>query len=100
MVVVSGELDGVTATQLAPYLNRLQAGNHAIVDLWDVVECDADGIAALVEAKQRAEAASRGFAVVVDPAGPARKALEAADPGIPIFHDRHPARAAVQQAPS
>ena len=99
MVVASGGLDGVTGTQLAPYLGRLQAGNDAIVDLWDVVECDADGIAVLVKAKQRAEEAGRGFAVVIDPAGPARKALEAADPAIPIFHARHPARAAVQQPP-
>jgi hypothetical protein len=98
MVVASGELDGQTGERLAPYLRRLQPGNDLIVDLWDVVACDAEGVAALEEAKQRATEADRGFAVVVDPAGPVGDALEA--PAIPAFHDRHAARAALQQAGS
>ena len=100
IVVASGELDGRSSNRLAPYLRRLQEGNDLIVDLWDITTCDADGIAILAEAKQRADESGWGFAVVIDPAGPVGDALEAADIAIPMFHDRHSARAAMQQAPS
>jgi hypothetical protein len=96
MVVASGELNGQSCERLGPYLRRLQPGNDLIVDLWDIVACDAEGVSVLEEAKQRAAEADWGFAVVVDPAGPVGDALE--PPAIPTFHDRHAARAAVQQA--
>jgi hypothetical protein len=98
IVVASGELDGQSSGRLAPYLRRLQSGNDLIVDLWDIVECNAEGIAVLDDAKRRADEAGWGFAVVVDPAGPVGDALEAAEAAIPTFHDRHTARAALQQA--
>jgi anti-anti-sigma regulatory factor len=102
MVVAAGELDTSTTERLAPYLRRLQAGNDLIVDLWDVTRCDPVGIVALDEARERAQEAGWGFAVVVDPAGPCGEAIDGADleTAIPAFHDRHAARAALQHSPS
>ena len=100
IVVASGELDGRSSKRLGPYLRRLQAGNDVIVDLWDLAACDADGIAVLGDAQRRADEAGWGFAVVIDPAGPVGNALYVADIAITTFHDRHSARAALQQAPS
>jgi anti-anti-sigma factor len=100
MVVAAGELDKHTAERLEPYLRRLQAGNDVIVDLWDVSRCDSGGVAALEEAKQRADQTGWGFAVVVDPAGPCVEALQSAASTIPTFNDRHAARAALQHSPS
>jgi anti-anti-sigma regulatory factor len=100
MVVASGELDAKSTERLDPYLRRLQVGNDLIVDLWDVVHCDPVGIATLAEARERAVADGWGFAVVIDPAGPCGAALESAGADIPAFHDRHVARAALQNSPS
>lgn len=98
VAVASGDLDGEGAERLGPYLRRLQGGNDLIVDLWDVVACDPEGVAPLQRAKDRADEGGWGFAVVVDPAGPCSDTLEAAGLTVPIFHDRHTARAALQQS--
>ena len=96
MVVAAGELDARAIERFDPYLRRLQADNDLIVDLWDVTGCDAAGIAVLREAAERASEAGWGFAVVIDPGGPCGEAFESAGVGIPAYHDRHTARAALQ----
>ncbi len=98
VVVAAGELNAEGAARLASYLRRVQLENDLVVDLWDITRCDPDGIATLEAAKERAEAAGWGFAVVADPDGPCVEALEAtgAVDTIPMYADRHSARAALQ----
>ena len=96
VVVASGDLDAEGARLLNRYLRRLQLRNDILVDLWDVTSCNAAGVAALEEAKSRADDAGWGFAVVADLEGPCAGALEASEAAIPIYADRHEARAALQ----
>jgi anti-anti-sigma factor len=102
VVVAAGELDAGTGQRLAPYVRKLQAGTDLVLDLWDVTACDADGVALLEDANRNADESGWGLAIVVDPTGPCAKALKStgAERSIPIFGDRHAARAALQGSPS
>ena len=101
VVVAAGALDGHTAPRLLPYVRKHQAGNDLVLDLWDVTQCDSEGIAAVNEAKTTADQAGWGFALVVDPSGPCAKAFQKDDVGrsLPTFEDRQAARAALQGLP-
>ena len=102
MVVAAGEIDESGAERLGAYLRRRQFGNDLVLDLWDVTQIDAEGVAALAEAKSRADEDGWGFAVVADLAGPCAEALAADEAAhtIAVFADRHAARAALQHSPS
>jgi anti-anti-sigma factor len=102
VVVAAGELDADTGQRLAPFVRKLQTGTDLVLDLWDVTACDAGGVALLEDAKRNADETGWGFAIVVDPAGRCAKALKSAgiEHSIPIFGDRHAARAALQGSPS
>ena len=97
VVVASGDLNSRGAELLRNYLRRVQLENDVVVDLWDVTYCDPEAITVLEAAKERAETAGWGFAVVADPKGPCTEALEASDAStITTYADRHEARAALQ----
>jgi hypothetical protein len=93
VVVASGDLDADGVARLDALLRK--GDKDVVVDVWDVTHFDADGAAALKNAKARADEAGWGLAVVADPAGPCIEPLEAA--GMPTFADRRAARAALQQ---
>ena len=97
VVVAAGTLDREGATLLAGYLRRVQLENDIVVDLWDVTQCDPEGVATLERAKARSEAAGWGFAAVADPDGPCVEALEAAGSAVPTYADRYAARTALQR---
>ena len=98
VVVAAGDLNAEGAQLLADYLRRVQQDNDVVVDLWDVTHCDPEGVATLAAAKDRAEEAGWGFAVVADPDGPCVEAItsDGSEP-IATYTDRHAARAALQR---
>ena len=99
MVVVGGTLDADGARALAAHLRQAQADGDLIVDLWDVTRFEPPVVGVFTEAKDRAEAAGWGFALVADPDGPCRDVIEAAGQteNLQPFTTRQEARAALQQ---
>ena len=99
MVVVGGPLDVEGARTLAAHLRHAQGDGDLIVDLWDVTKFAPDSVAVFTEAKRRADEAGWGFAMVADPNGPCRDAIELAGQteNLRPFTTRQEARAALQQ---
>jgi anti-anti-sigma regulatory factor len=98
MVVLGGEIDVAGAARLSAKLATLQRDQSVVVDLWDVTLLDAEGVEALMEARQRAHDAGWGFAVVADPHGAAADAIRAAGnpEGLYPYPTRYAARTALQ----
>ena len=99
MVVVGGPLDAEGGRALAAHLRQAQVDGDLIVDLWDVTRFEPESVAVFTEAKRRADEAGWGFAMVADPNGPCRDAIENAGEteNLRPFTTRQEARAALQQ---
>lgn len=69
ILTVSGELDVATAPRLRAEVGRLalDPGQLLVVDLAGVTFCDSSGISALIAARNAAEAAQAGIALVAVP---------------------------------
>ena len=100
MVVVGGPLDAEGAQALATHLRQAQGDGDLIIDMWDVTRFEPESVAVFTEAKRRADEAGWGFAMVADPNGPCRDAIELAGQteNLQPFASRQHARAALQQA--
>ena len=99
MVVVGGAMDADGARTVEAHLRHAQGEGDVIVDLWDVTRFDRAAVGVLTDAKRRTEDAGWGFALVADPSGPCRDAIEAAgETGFlrPVA-TRQQARAALQR---
>ena len=98
VVTVRGELTAANAEKLKACVLKIQGARPVILDLWDVRQCEPEGIAAVRDVMHLLEEQAWACAVVADPSGPCAEALEAdADP-IATYRDRRTARSALYHA--
>jgi anti-sigma B factor antagonist len=75
IVAVSGELDLVTAPQLAAVLDTARHDGAVVVDLCEVPFCDSSGLTTLFHARDALERDGRRFAVACVPESAVRRVL-------------------------